>query len=112
MLLRKAADAQATFTGAKDRVVWCAAQILADEANALAEDLDAMMRAAWLLHDKLTALTELWPGGAPLRCSPAVGAALQLARERYDADRRPGMPLARELSARCGSCGKSTSSGC
>jgi tungstate transport system permease protein len=39
---------------------------------------------------------ELWPGGAPLRCSPSVRAALEWTREHYDADRRPGMPFARE----------------
>jgi hypothetical protein len=38
----------------------------------------------------------LWPGGARLRCGPGVGAALDLSRERYDADKMPGMPFAQE----------------
>jgi hypothetical protein len=96
LLRRLANHAQEAATEAANRVVYIAAEILAIEADAMAEDFVVMMRAAWVLHDKLTALTELWPGGAPLRCSSAVGAALRLTRDVYDADRRPGMPFARE----------------
>jgi hypothetical protein len=97
VILRRAdADAQAAFTAARDRAVWCAGEIFAAEANARAERVAEMKRATWRDEDALAALVELRPGGALLRCSPAVGTALGLNRERYDADRRPGMPFGKE----------------
>jgi hypothetical protein len=100
VILRRAANAaQAAFTAAKDRCTFLVAEVLADIANGLGEELAEMKRKTWRLEDKLAALVEVWPGGARLRCSPAVGVALELTRERYDGDRRPGMPFGREYHA-------------
>jgi hypothetical protein len=96
LLRRAAADAQADAVQAANRVGYIIGDILASEANALAEKLVQTKHEIWWLEDKLASLATLWPGGAPLRASAAVGVALAMTKERLAADRLPNMPRSEE----------------
>ena len=88
-----AAKARRALGDAADRVQWLAGQVLAREAGVLAEELVEAKRSTWELEDRLRALSEVWVGGQPLACPPAVFGALSLDRPTIDADRAPGMPF-------------------
>jgi hypothetical protein len=91
-LRRDANAAQMAFTAAKDRVVYIAREIFTVWAKAVFQERAESQNNTWRLDDQCAALAHYWPDGAPL----PVGDWRPLTRERYDADRRPGMPFQHE----------------
>jgi hypothetical protein len=91
-LRRNANAAQMAFTAAKDKIIYIAREICTAEGKAVFQERAESQHNTWRLDDQCAALAGYWPGGAPL----PVGDPRPLTRDRFDADRRPGMPFQQE----------------
>jgi hypothetical protein len=90
---RDAAAAREVYDAAAARVAHAAAAVVTAEASEMANDLIHAKERLWQLEDRLQGLTRLGSSAArPMSRLPLIADALALQRERYLADRLPGLP--------------------